>query len=173
MMRWLIWLSVLMAVPFIHSCVNNPQGAVADTAIAIETVHAGPVCSDAPRIPTAIWIDSHQALKLHWQRMLSHRLGDGKPPTPQVEWDTHSVLLIHMGQKTTGGYRLELAQSHGRLQAGKVWVQINWVEPPAGAIAAQMITSPCLLLKIQRGEYHAVVVVDQSGQQHAVADLPQ
>lgn len=172
-MRRLMWLSVLMAVPFISSCVNNPQGAVADATIAIETVHAATVCSGAPRVPTAIWIDSHQVLNLHWQRMLSHRLGDGKSPMPQIEWGTHGVLLIHMGQKNTGGYRLELAHSHSRVQAGKVLVQVNWVEPPAGAIATQMITSPCLLLKIQKGEYRTVVIVDQSGHQRAGTDLPQ
>jgi hypothetical protein len=164
----------MLTAPIIFGCVNTPPGAAADAnGIAIEQVHAGSVCSGSPRDPKAVWINSHQDLKRHWQRMLRHRLGTGKPSIPQVEWETHGIVMVHMGRKTTGGYRLEPAQSHGRIQAGKVLIMINWVEPPAGAITAQMITSPCLLLKIQRGEYHAVVIVDQSGHQRAIADLPQ
>lgn len=172
MMRGLIWIGLLMAVTAVTGCVNTPQGAAADATVAIEVVHAGSVCSGAPRLPKATWIDSHQDLSRHWQRLLSHRLGDGKPLIPQVEWDTHGLVLIHMGQKTTGGHRLELAQPHGRVHAGSVLVRINWVEPPAGAITAQMITSPCLLLKFQRGEYQSVVILDQSNHQRAKSHLP-
>jgi predicted small secreted protein len=172
-MRRLIWFSLMVTAPFISGCVNTPPGVAADTTVAIETVHAGSVCSGAPRVAQALWIDSHQDLKRHWQRMLSHRLGAGKPSIPQVEWGTHGIVVVHMGQKTTGGYRLELAKPQGRLQAAGAMVSVNWVEPPAGAIAAQMITSPCLLFKIQRGHYHSVVIVDQSGQERVRADLPE
>lgn len=171
-MQQLICLNLLIAALFLSGCVNTPPGAAADATVELDPVHTGSVCSGAPRVPKAMWIDSRQALNLQWKRMLSHRIGEGKPPTPQVEWDTHGILLVHMGQKTTGGYRLELAHPHGRLQAGSALVTINWIEPPAGAIAAQMITSPCLMLKIQRGEYRSVEIVDQSGRQRARVDLP-
>lgn len=173
-MRRLIWLSLMLTAPFIFGCVNTPSGASADAkGVAIEPVHADSVCSGSPRVPKALWINSHQDLKRQWQRMLSHRIGAGKPSIPQVDWETHGIVMVHMGQKTTGGYRLELAQPHGRLQADSAMVSVNWIEPPPGAIAAQVITSPCLVFKIQRGEYHSVVIVDQSGGQRAKAELPQ
>lgn len=150
-----------------------PTGAAIDDAVAVETVHAATVCSGAPRIPQAIWIDSAQVLNRHWQRMLSHRVGGENRPVPRIEWETHGMVLIHMGHKTTGGYRLESTQSKARLKAGSAWIAIDWIEPPTGAIAAQVITQPCLLLKIQRGEYRSVVIADQSGRQRAKADLPQ
>jgi hypothetical protein len=163
----------MLAAPIIFGCVNAPSGAAADAkGVTIEPVHSGSVCSGSPRAPRAVWINSHQELKRHWQRMLSHRLGAGEPSMPQVEWDAYGIVVVHMGQKTSGGYRIELAQHHYRLHADSAMVSVNWVEPPAGAIAAQMITSPCLLFKIQRGDYHSVVIIDQYGHQRAKAQLP-
>ena len=103
--------------------------------------------------------------------MLSHRIGEGKPSIPQIEWDTHGLVLIHMGQKSTGGYGLELLRRRALLKGGTAYVRINWKQPPAKAIVTMMITSPCLLVKIQRGDYNSVAIIDQSGRQRAQADF--
>lgn len=166
------WPALLIVALFTYGCVNTLSGQAADADPSVETIHAGTVCTGGPAAPRAVWIDTHQNLKNHWQRMHSHRLGGLKPSFPQVEWRTHGMVLVHMGQKFTGGYGLQLARSRARLQDGIAFVSVNWVEPPDDAIVAQVITTPCLLLKIRRGAYHSVVIVDQSGRRRAKVDLP-
>ena len=167
----IIWMLGLMALFLGSGCVNTPRGQAAGGDVAVEAVHGRALCTGASISPTAVWIDSRQMLIAHWQRMLSHRIGEGKPSIPQIEWDTHGLVLIHMGQKSTGGYGLELLRRRALLKGGTAYVRINWKQPPAKAIVTMMITSPCLLVKIQRGDYNSVAIIDQSGRQRAQADF--
>lgn len=167
----IIWVSGLMAVLLGHGCVNTPRGQAAGGDVAVETLHSWALCTGASTSPNAVWIDSRQMFKVHWQRIHSHRIGAGKPSIPQIEWDTHGLVLIHMGQKPTGGYGLELIRRRALLKDGTAHVRVNWKQPPANAIATTMITSPCLLVKIRRGDYHSVAIIDQSGRRRAQADL--
>ena len=163
---------MLVAVLCNYGCVNIPGGQAAETAVAIEAVHGASVCTGASTSPDAVWIESQQMLEVHWQRMHSHRIGGGGTPSPpSIEWETHGLVLIHMGQKRSGGYGLELMKPQASLKGGSAYIEVKWKEPPPNAIVTMMITSPCLLVKIQRGEYKTVVIVDHSGRRRLQVDL--
>jgi hypothetical protein len=53
------------------------------------------------------------------------------------------------------------------VKKGRATVNLNWIEPSPSAITTQVITHPCLLLEIKRGEYQSLIVVDQTGQLRA------
>lgn len=77
------------------------------------------------------------------------------------DFDDERVILIHQGQKPTLGYSLELADSSVRIlnQVGRL--QVLNREPPADAIVAQALSSPCLLLVMERRPMESLQVKDQ------------
>ena len=79
---------------------------------------------------------------------------------PQQE----SRLWIHMGQKPTGGYSLHLARSEAGIENGVATVQVEFRHPPADAFVAQVLTSPCLVLKIGGADFHTIHIQDQDGE---------
>jgi hypothetical protein len=161
----------LVAVFCGYGCVNLSHGQAADTNVGLETIHGAAVCMGASSAPEAVWIDTQEKLELYWARMHSHRIGTPEPPVPDIDWHTHGLVLVLMGQKPSGGYGLELLGSQALLKEGIALVGVRWKEPPAGAIVAMMITSPCLLVKIQRGRYQSVIIVDASGRHRTRVDL--
>jgi hypothetical protein len=69
------------------------------------------------------------------------------PPAPAVDFSREAVLLIAMGQRPSAGYGLNLA-GEATLRDGVLTVPVDWREPPPGYLRAQVVTSPCLLLKV-------------------------
>jgi hypothetical protein len=162
---------MLTAVLFGYGCVNLPRGQAADTTVAVEVVHRAGLCPGASSSPKAVWIDSQEKLERYWARMHSHRIGTDKPPIPKNDWDAHGLILVLMGEKPSGGYGLELLRPQAVLKDGIVYLGVKWKEPPADALVAMMITSPCLLVKIETGPFQSVIIVDPSGRRRAKVDL--
>jgi hypothetical protein len=76
-----------------------------------------------------------------------------------------------MGVHPTAGYSLSLAHTHARLDHDVVTIPLTWHEPAQGAITAQVITQPCLIVALEKRQYAGVRVVDQSGVERARLDL--
>jgi hypothetical protein len=87
------------------------------------------------------------------------------------DFDHERVILIHQGQKPTLGYSLELADTSVRRINGVGQLQVLNREPPADAIVAQALSSPCLLLAVERQPMKALQVKDQHGTLLGEADL--
>lgn len=96
--------------------------------------------------------------------MYGHVLGMQLPEPPAVEFKHESVLLLAMGQRPTAGYQLALAQPSLRIDDGVAVVRVLWMEPAPSSAQAQVLTSPCAMLKLPRKGYERVRVVDQNGQ---------
>lgn len=73
------------------------------------------------------------------------------------------VLVISMGTRPTSGYFLNLAQTRAPLDGKMLTLFVTWHEPAANSILAQVITQPCLVVAVEKGEYNQVRIVDQSG----------
>jgi hypothetical protein len=83
-------------------------------------------------------------------------------------FSSERVFVISMGLRPTAGYRLSLAPARARLEHGVVTIPVVWHEPPPGAITAQVITQPCLIVALEKRQYAGVRIVDQSGVERAV-----
>jgi hypothetical protein len=166
------WIAALCAAALINGCQITHDGQSAESVMAVKAIYSDAICSLGSAGPEAVWLETNQALEAQWKRLHSHRLGGSIPPAPLLEMDAFGFLLIRMGQKPTGGYGLELAQTEARVGADIATVHVKWIRPSARAMVAQVITSPCLLLQIKRGAYQTIKIVDQSGRQRASIALP-
>jgi hypothetical protein len=146
----------------------HPQGRrVAESTVPIEILYSAVVSPGTSTTPRVRWIGTPKKLTDQWMALHGHRLGAASPPPPAVDWETSAVLLVQMGSKPTGGYGLELMHTQAGVKGGSATVSLNWIEPSPSTISTQVITHPCLLLEMKRGEYQSVMVVDQSGQLRA------
>jgi hypothetical protein len=85
------------------------------------------------------------------------------PAVPAVDFTSEGVLFISMGQRPTVGYSLSFVQGWLRLKSDILEVKVIWLEPPPGYRQAQMLTEPCMLLKIPAVPFQHIHVVDQEG----------
>ena len=81
--------------------------------------------------------------------------------------NSERVFVISMGLRPTAGYSLSLAHARARLEHGVVTIPLAWREPAPGAITAQVITQPCLIVALEKRQYAGVRVVDQNGVERA------
>ncbi|MFA5939280.1 MAG: protease complex subunit PrcB family protein [Sinimarinibacterium sp.] len=76
--------------------------------------------------------------------------------------DPGRYALIEMGQRSTGGHGL--AVSREARQSGVVLkIYATFFSPAPGAMATQMITSPCALVRLPDTEFSVIEIYDQSG----------
>lgn len=86
--------------------------------------------------------------------------------------DQRMLVLVSMGERTTGGYALELADPVARVSSGNAELRVRVVEPDAGSMVTQALTSPCLLLSVERDHIRSVSIVDTDERVLAGADVP-
>jgi hypothetical protein len=89
--------------------------------------------------------------------------GFGARVALDVDFDREGVALIAMGKRPTAGYMVVPAADRAAVEAGTVRIPVAWQEPPEGAVVAQVLTTPCLLVALPKGGYDAVAAVDQDG----------
>ena len=147
-------LRVLAALFAIQGCTltNNPTGTVTKmtsgplltASVLINTLQCG---SDLT-VADAVLLNNSQQLA---QRYL--QLPPAERDTisgPALDFKEARVLLITMGQRPSGGYLLNYQQQAIRFNAqnGILEVEVAWQVPLPGYNQAQVVTTPCLLLKI-------------------------
>lgn len=151
-----------------QTSINPPAG---DDASDIITLALGTQCGYSESTPGARWLDTADELQAAYQRMTRQSLGADTLPARLPDFTQYGVLLVNMGQQSTGGHQLRLLHPRLELAASGAAVRVEWLSPPPGALATQVITSPCLLLAIPRGTFRSITVTDQAGRSRAIADL--
>ncbi len=140
---------------------KNPHQASKPTA---EAIYASQYCGRSQTTPSVIWIDNARQLEASIKRIRSGMLGDKPIKLPTLDFQHAIVLLVEMGQRPTLGYRLEPTGSNDlRISQDRAQLTLNWSHPPADAPVAQAISSPCLLLKVERGNYTSIQILDGQG----------
>ncbi len=142
----------VLGLGFLTACSeDNVKPAYSDRSV--QAVYQSANCGRDQASSQATWIDSHDQLKAAYKRARSARLGVSTAP-PYVNFDTHGVLLIELGQRPTAGYLLRLASQRMVMDKGDGLITFS-IDKPAG-VAAQVITSPCLFVAAPRGDYRGV-----------------
>lgn len=77
------------------------------------------------------------------------------------------VVVIEQGQRPTAGYQVAVSRV-ARVRGTELTLHVTLLSPRPGALAAQMITAPCVVVGVPRGNYRKVRVLDQSGEQRGV-----
>ena len=129
-------------------------------AVPVEPVYANGQCGGLDQ-PEAVWIADAE----DWRRWYGQatRLRMESPPPPAMDFSREGVLLIAMGQQSTGGYGLSLTGEPATVRDGVLTVRVEWREPLPGYAQAQVMTNPCLLAKLPDGAFSRIRIVDQDG----------
>ena len=130
---------------------DNVKPAYSDRSV--EAVYQSANCGRNQTSSHATWIDSQSQLEAAFRRARSNRLG-GSAAAPSIDFDTHGVLLIELGQRPTAGYLLRLASQRLVMDKGDGLITFS-IDKPSG-VAAQVITSPCLFVAAPRGDYRGM-----------------
>ena len=138
----------LLVATGLIACHAGPNPAAPDADGDIITLVAGSQCGRSEPSANARWLDSAEALQDAWSRMTRHSIGKTAFPAPVPDLARYGVLLVSMGQQTTGGYQLRLLSQRLEHTPAGATVRVAWLVPPPGARTAQVITSPCLMLAI-------------------------
>lgn len=150
-----------MALTVMAGCVQPSVIAAGDATVPIAALASPGQCGGQNR-PAVRWIaDASEWRDLHAR---IHSQWMNPPPPPAVDFPREGVLLIAMGQRSTSGYGLALADDVAAVRGGVLTVRVDWREPLAGSRRAQVMTSPCLLAVVPDAGFTRVQVVDREGQ---------
>jgi len=155
----------LLLLPLVAACQSKTHHLQQhDQQPIVETLYTSQQCGRSQRTPSITWIDNAQQLATSIKRIQSTQLG-GKPPTlSKLNFQHDIALLVEMGQRATLGYQITLTGTDNlHITSGQAHLTLDWIQPSADAMVAQMISSPCLLLKLKRGNYTAIQILDRQG----------
>ena len=80
----------------------------------------------------------------HWNR--NHLVGQYPP---KIDWTADQVIVLHLGRRNTGGYGINIG-AMDKLANGGVRITAVETTPPAGSVTTQALTSPFLVLAVDR-----------------------
>ena len=133
----------------------GPGGCSSEREVAVRLLGVGPQCGGAGAGPRARRLASATEVAA----ALSPGLGEPQA-TPAVDWGAEAVVLVAMGQRPTAGHGVELASRKAPVKDGAAGLRVTFSSPPAGALTAQVMTSPCLVVALPRQGLRAVAVLD-------------
>ena len=153
-------LAVLAVLALASGCAQT--GAGEDAALPVASLYGSGQCGGLER-PAAIWIASGAEWRSWYERIIRPQMNPPSPPT--VDFSRDGVLLVAMGARPSAGYGLSLATGTAAVAVrdGVLSLRVDWREPPPGYRQAQVMTSPCLLLKVPAVPFARITVLDPEG----------
>lgn len=136
--------------------------------INVEQLRSLSVCNTAGSDPQLSWLPDLDAVQA-WQQAHGIDL-IGHDPLP-----TGPFVLVENGARPSAGYGVAVSRRAG-WDEGVVTLSATFLVPPADAMNAQMLTSPCVLVSLPPVQMRSVNLVDAGGhvraQVSASAALP-
>ncbi|MCF6324721.1 MAG: protease complex subunit PrcB family protein [Gammaproteobacteria bacterium] len=164
-------LSLLLATTFsgMTACASSSSavrnGDAASARVEVSVLYASMQCGREEPDAQASWVSNAIALQHLYDKFPQEAM-------PTIDFDRERVVLMEMGLRPTLGYRLALVSSSAKVEKGSAEVLLEWIAPGRDMMVGQMLTSPCLLLKLERGSYQQVRFSDQSGVKKATLVVP-
>ena len=144
----------------LQSCAQpTDSGKKNNIPLSAEVLRNTTHCGDYVSAPTVLWIQQPEELK----RLYAGFPGIQPHTPPSVDFTSEGVLLIAMGQHPTAGYGLGFEPGSMQLVDSTLRITVAWQEPAPGYLQAQVITHPCLLLKLPIVPFRHIQVLDSEG----------
>lgn len=125
---------------------------------------AGAHCAHADASGKAVWLDNSAELLEAYAVLDKQRLGAPAPgPRPEIDFAHYGAVAVFMGRKPSAGYGLSLADPTVSMENNAAELRLKFETPAPGSLTAQMITSPCILVRLPKAGYSTVRIVDQHG----------
>jgi len=164
MMKYSVYLLLnVLIVPSVALANGEIEVPMEQKALEIraEQLYAGSQCGNG-NAAGAVWITNQEQLKLVYQSLQKGKIGGPSYKLPSIDFKKTGALLISMGQQRTGGYGIKLTEAPVAVVDKLATVQVHWLEPAPGGIQIQVLTSPCVLIKLPLNDYVHIKVVDQT-----------
>ncbi len=146
-------LSLVFAVLLLGACKEAPVAPSRASTVPVVPVYSGLDCGRAADTAAVTWLGDKQALEQVMSRMRRHSLG--AEPVPEVDFSRRGLVLIELGRRPTAGWQLSLSSQRMIKDKGDGLIIFS-VDRPIGDYAAQVVTSPCLMVAVPRGDYKAI-----------------
>lgn len=92
----------------------------------------------------------------------------GNEPRPDVDFAVESVVLLQLGQRSTGGYSIEPQEVNERDGTLRVIAPVN--SPGKGTIVTMAFTSPYAFVAVRSRDFHEAEWVGTDGSPMARQD---
>lgn len=123
--------------------------------LAWETVASGAQATGVQTARYQLLTNQDQLISL-WSQVNATLLQP--PPLPQVDFQRETLVAIFLGQRPTGGYAVSVRRV--AVENGELYLDTEFVEPAAGAITTQALTSPWTLVRVLRGGFQVAWIRD-------------
>ncbi|HEY1077082.1 MAG TPA: protease complex subunit PrcB family protein [Fontimonas sp.] len=156
---WTKRLGLLAAVALLPACgISRWFGDGGDAVSVAEVARAQLCTAEDETSRVTLFRSALEAQEWQQRTGIELRLTD--------ELKAGRYALIEMGQRHTAGHGIAVSRE-AREVAGNLQIYTTYFAPAADAMAAQMISSPCVLVRLPNALYGAVEVYDQDGELRA------
>lgn len=131
--------------------------------LAVTLLFSSHQCAYDQHTPYADLLETQADVNAFFKDNGKTGLTASRSEAPAIDFARETVAAVWMGKKGTAGYRIELGSNIAAVKDQSAFVQVNFMAPDAKAVLAQIMTSPCLLIKLPKGAYHTLDVVSQNG----------
>ncbi|MHC4458783.1 MAG: protease complex subunit PrcB family protein [Planctomycetota bacterium] len=155
----------------IYGCMNPQPSDVREPLVSARLLYKSAFGGGAHSQPAAAWITEPNRYRYTYQLLGKTTIGARPKKLPaRVDFSRERVLLVTMGQRPTAGYQLDLIKPSVDIIADTASLHLVWIKPPPDAILPQVVTSPCILLALPKGNYSRIEVLDQTGRMRLQVD---
>ncbi|MDR0311314.1 MAG: protease complex subunit PrcB family protein [Acidobacteriota bacterium] len=162
-------LAIALCLIPVTACSRSARPGGADislAAVAIALVQGVQRGIGESKSMEAVWISNEK----QWNSLIASIPAEALeiPPQPaavppDIDFTKYGVLLARMGEKPNGGYRLTLAADKAGIENREAQIPVRWSEPEPGFFYTQAITYPHLVIKVEKGAFGSIAVIDQNG----------
>jgi len=124
--------------------------------IEISTIYSSNQCNI--ELPELIAINNKKSLKDIIHKANKRFINETPPKLPVVNFDNEQIILISLGNKSQAGYEIIITNNETTKTESTLFLPITISKPDKLQIYAQLITSPCKIISIPKGDYNEVVI---------------
>jgi hypothetical protein len=128
-------------------------GCHGDREVEVTVVRGGAQCGGEGEGPSARRLASAGDLAAAFASELGGE-------APALDFAKDAVVLVAAGRKPTAGFGVELAAPKAPAKGGVAALQIRLTRPDPAALVAQVVTSPCLVVRLPREGLTEIQIVD-------------
>ncbi len=145
------------------ACTSAANGGPGETALLAEVLRTGQYCLPAANQWKATWISSPESFRKMIEKCSSNRIGAAAATLPPVDFEHFGVLAVEMGEQPSAGYSFDKSSVTARLLGQTAIVTVKYLRPAPGAMTAQVMTAPWILIRLPAGVFRHIRVVDSEG----------
>lgn len=153
---------VLPACSHINAAETTDKAAESNS-LRGDIMFASMLCNSSETGANVRLVRDQAQLEAFYAQLQSNTLG-AKHPVPRMNYAKEMILIVEMGQQATGGYQISFdSRQRIKFDGNHASVTVKWIEPDADTMTTQMITSPCVMIRMTAAPIKTISVFDQDG----------